>query len=59
MLNLLRENAGTIAVLLVLAAIIAAIILYLVREKRSGRSGCGHGCESCALHGQCHRSGKE
>ena len=37
-LNWLRENAGTIVVMLVLFAVIAAIIRYLIREKRSGNN---------------------
>ena len=52
-LNWLRENAGTIAVLLVLLAVIAAIIRYLIREKRSGKGCCGGQCQGCAMHGNC------
>ncbi len=51
-LNWLRENAGTIAVMLVLFAVIAAIIRYLIREKRSGKGCCGN-CQGCAMHGNC------
>lgn len=55
MLDWLRENAGTLAVLLVLLLILAAIIAYLIREKRSGRSSCGNNCAGCAMRGRCHR----
>ena len=55
----LRENLGTIAVLLVLAAVLAAIIRYLIREKRSGKSTCGGGCQHCAMFGQCHGKKQE
>ena len=55
----LRENLGTIAVLLVLAAVLAAIIRYLIREKRSGKGICGGVCQHCAMFGQCHGKKQE
>lgn len=58
MLIWLQANLGTLIVLLVLAGIVAAVIAYLIREKRSGRSACGGSCQGCAMHGTCHRSGK-
>ena len=58
MLTWFQANLGTLIVLLVLAGIVAAIIAYLIREKRSGRSACGGNCQGCAMHGSCHRSGK-
>jgi len=39
-------------VMLVLFAVIAAIIRYLIREKRSGKGCCGN-CQGCAMHGNC------
>ncbi len=53
MLQILRENAGTLLVLAVLALLIAAIIRSLIRSRRQGHSGCGGGCQGCAMHGQC------
>ena len=41
MLGFLRDNIMTVLICLVLAAIVAAIIVYLVRQKRQGRSSCG------------------
>ncbi len=57
MLAWLRENAGTLAVLLVLILILAAIVAYLIREKRSGRSSCGNNCAGCAMRGSCRGDG--
>ena len=53
MLNWLRDNAGTILVLLVLVAVLAAVIRYLIREKRSGKGVCGKNCQNCAMHQKC------
>ena len=38
-----------IIIILVLLAIVAGIVYYLVREKKKGR-----GCTGCPYSGQCH-----
>ena len=48
------ENAGTIIVSLILAGIVIAVIVSKIRAKKQGKSSCGCGCESCAMHGACH-----
>lgn len=52
------NNIGTIAVLLILAAIVTFIVIHLKKEKSAGKSSCGCNCAGCALHGKCH-SGKK
>ena len=54
MLQWIGANLGTILVCLVLLAIITFIILYLVRQKKQGKSSCGCNCAHCAMHGSCH-----
>lgn len=39
---------GNIIVTLILVAIVAAIIVNLVRNKRKGKSSCGGNCAHCA-----------
>ena len=39
---------GTIIVGLILAVVVAAAVLSLVKKKISGKSSCGCGCEHCA-----------
>lgn len=56
MLNWLTNNFGTLLVLLALGAVVAAIVIYMVREKRQGKSSCGAGCAHCAMAGMCHKS---
>lgn len=54
MINFLSENIGTIVVLLILAAIVAAIIYQLRKDKKAGKSTCGGKCSGCANAGACH-----
>ena len=56
MFSWLAANISTIVIGLVLAAIVAAIILKLVRDKKAGRSSCGCGCSACAMSESCHKS---
>ena len=44
-----------VLVLIALIVIVALIIVSMVKDKRSGKSTCGHGCQNCAMHGQCHK----
>ncbi len=59
MLTFLSQNLSTIVVALVLIAVCAAIVVYLVRSKKQGRSTCGGTCAHCAMHGSCHSDGKK
>ena len=49
------KNMGTILVGLLLAGIVAAIVINLVRDKRKGKIiSCNSGCTSCPKAGACH-----
>ncbi len=50
----LAANLSTILICIVLIAIVVSISIYLVRQKKQGRSSCGAGCAHCAMHGECH-----
>ncbi len=56
MLQWIQANLGTILISLVLLAVVAMIIGYLVRERRQGKSTCGNNCAHCAMHGTCHKA---
>ncbi len=45
---------GTILISAGLAAIVVAICVYLVRQKKQGKSSCGANCAHCANAGHCH-----
>ena len=55
MLEFLADNGGTILVGVVLAAVVTAIVVYMRRKKKSGRSPCGCGCSDCPSAGMCHK----
>ena len=44
---------GTGIVLVAVAAIVGMIIFAQIRARKQGKSGCGCGCEHCAM--QCHK----
>ena len=50
----LASNLSTILICIVLIAIVVSISVYLVRQKKQGKSSCGAGCAHCAMHGECH-----
>ena len=56
MLNWIGANGSTFLVAGILAAVVAAIVIHLVRNKKKGKSSCGCGCADCAMHGSCHSS---
>ena len=49
----LAANLSTILICIVLIAIVVSISIYLVRQKKQGKSSCGAGCAHCAMHGEC------
>ena len=51
----LVQNWGTLLVGGVLALVVLAIVLRLIRNKKEGKSSCGCGCEGCALRDRCHK----
>lgn len=50
----LLENLATILISAILLAVIAAIIVHLVHNRRAGKTSCGCGCSSCPMEGKCH-----
>jgi hypothetical protein len=53
-IEFLKQNVGTIAVLAILATVITLIAVRIVRNKRRGVSSCGCGCSDCPYSGKCH-----
>ena len=53
----IAENIWTIIICAVLIAIVAAIIVSMVKKKKQGKSvvcNCGN-CKNCAMSGACHK----
>ena len=55
MLAWLSENIATIIICGVLIAVVAAIIVSMIKNKKKGRSSCGCGCAQCPMSGSCHK----
>ena len=55
MMAWLAENLGTIIISLILIAVVAAIIISTVRDKKKGKSSCGCDCAHCGGCGSCHK----
>ena len=56
MIQGIMENAGTIAVSLVLIGLVIWIIAGLRRDKKQGKSACGGSCGCCPMAGSCRKS---
>lgn len=54
MLAWIMENIGTILICVVLIAIVAAVVVSMLRDRKKGRSSCGCNCAHCAMSGACH-----
>ena len=54
MLAWLKDNIAAIIICAALIAVIAAIIVSMVRNNKKGKSACGCGCADCPMGGSCH-----
>ena len=59
MLNWIGANGSTLLVAGILAAVVAAIVIHLVRNKKKGKSSCGCNCAHCAMAGSCHSANQQ
>lgn len=55
----IAKNIGTIIICAVLIAVVTAIIVNMIKNKKKGKSSCGCGCADCPMSGTCHTSGEE
>ncbi len=53
MLAWLTENIATIIICAVLLAVVSAIIVSMIKNKKKGKSSCGCGCANCPMSGSC------
>lgn len=55
MLSWFSENIATIIICAVLFAVVAGIIVSMVKNKKKGKSSCVCGCADCPMSGSCHK----
>ena len=53
MLAWLSENYITIIICIAIAALVALVIRYLLKQRKQGGS-CGGSCVGCPMSGKCH-----
>lgn len=56
MLSWIISNLATILVTVVLLAVVALVIVHMVKDKKNGKSSCGCGCSECAMRDKCHKN---
>ena len=54
MLQFLQNYYVTIITVAILALIVTAIIVKLIKDKKKGVGSCGCKCCDCPMSGQCH-----
>lgn len=59
MITWLIENTATIIICAALIAVVAAIIIGMIKNKKNGKSSCGCGCSSCPMSSSCHTKSKK
>lgn len=55
----LAANFGTILAGALLLALVVGAVAVLRRDRARGENSCGHGCDHCAMHDQCHESARK
>ena len=55
MLSYIFDNAGTIAVSLILLVLVVLAIRKIASDRRAGKHSCGGNCGGCPMSGQCER----
>lgn len=58
MMTWLAANAATIIISLILAGVVVAVIVKMIRDKKNGKNSCGCGCADCAMKDTCHSEKK-
>ena len=53
MTGFIQENWGSLLVGAILLAVVALIVVKLVRDRKSGRHSCGGDCGSCGACREC------
>ncbi len=49
----ITNNLSTLLVSGLILFIVSLIIRKMIKDKKSGKSGCGCGCQGCALADKC------
>lgn len=53
-MDFILENLASIIVLIVVAVIVGAVVVKMIKDKKAGKSSCSCGCKGCPNSGNCH-----
>ena len=56
MMEFLSEYGGTILVSVIVLAVVTAVVIKLLKDKKAGKSSCGCGCGNCPASKMCHKN---
>ncbi len=54
MAGFFSENWGNLLVIALIVLVMAAVVRGQWKKRKSGKSGCGCGCDGCPSKGMCH-----
>ncbi|HEX2926389.1 MAG TPA: FeoB-associated Cys-rich membrane protein [Ruminiclostridium sp.] len=55
MVEFLKGNIATILISVLVFGLMAWVVIYKIRQRRKGISGCGCGCSGCPEANKCHK----
>lgn len=55
MIAFVAANLSTILISALLFLVVALIIRSMIKKRKSGKSGCGCGCDGCPSSSLCHK----
>jgi len=55
MLTFIENNLSSIIVCTIVFAIVGAVLIKLIRDKKKHKSSCGACCSGCPISGECHK----
>ncbi len=50
----LIANLGSVATGAVVLAVVALIVIGMIKSRKKGKPSCGCGCAECPMAGKCH-----
>lgn len=53
MINWITQNLATIIVALIILATLCTAIIYMIKNKKTGKSSCGGNCTGCPMGDKC------
>lgn len=53
MINWISQNLSTIVVALIILAALCIAVMYIIKNKKNGKSSCDGNCSGCMMNGKC------